>query len=466
MLADLKAQPPHNIEVEQALLGAILIDNAVLDTIAGILEPDDFCDSVHAHVFSTALAFRKDSRVANPVTMRQHVKDIPDIATGMPVWRYLGKLAVQATSVANARGYAETIREYSARRKLFAAGASLMDAASNPAIAVSQTASMAVQSLDEVLSIARAKNRNSMSFIEAAEDFIDSVANDNGSDRIPTGLHDLDRAIGGWRRKQFAILGGRPSMGKTTIANSAMLRTAKAGHGVMMFSLEMSSRDLMARCLADLSWSRERKIQYADALAGRLNERDLHYLAQTASHFRKLPLKVDDQRGLTLAEIQARTRAEAERMERNGVKLGLVIVDHLGLIKPTGRYAGNKVQEVGEISDGLATMAKDQNVAVLALHQLNRATEGRENKRPGMADLRNSGDIEQDADVILFAYRESYYLERMKSDPGSQAEMQRQATLEGCRNTLELQIAKARNGEPRTLTLYCDMASNVVRDLG
>jgi replicative DNA helicase len=134
-------------------------------------------------------------------------------------------------------------------------------------------------------------------------------------------------------------------------------------------------------------------------------------------------------------------------------------------VKPSGRYAGNKVQEVGEISDGLCSLAKEQDVAVLALHQLNRGTEGRENKRPTLADLRNSGDLEQDADVVCFAYRESYYLERMKYDAGSQNELQREAALEGCRNTLELLIAKNRNGPTTTVTLYCDMACNVVRDL-
>jgi replicative DNA helicase len=152
-------------------------------------------------------------------------------------------------------------------------------------------------------------------------------------------------------------------------------------------------------------------------------------------------------------------------MERAGQSLDLVVVDHLGLIRPSGRYAGNKVQEVGEVSDALATLAKDQNVAVLALHQLNRGTEGRENKRPTLADLRNSGDLEQDADLVCFAYRQSYYLERMKCDPGSQAELQRQTELEACRNTLDILIAKNRNGPTDTVTLFCDMASNVIRDL-
>ena len=164
-------------------------------------------------------------------------------------------------------------------------------------------------------------------------------------------------------------------------------------------------------------------------------------------------------------EIAARTRAEAQRFDRAGKRLGLVVVDHLGLIKPSGRYAGNKVQEVAEVSDALATLAKEQDVAVLALHQLNRGTEARDNKRPTLADLRNSGDLEQDADVVCFAYREAYYLERQKGADGSAQELQRHSELDACRNTLEFLIAKNRNGPTSVLSLFCDMASNVVRDL-
>jgi replicative DNA helicase len=147
------------------------------------------------------------------------------------------------------------------------------------------------------------------------------------------------------------------------------------------------------------------------------------------------------------------------------VSLALVVVDHLGLIKPSGRYSGNKVLETGEVSDALASLAKEQNVAVVALHQLNRGTEGRENKRPTLADLRNSGDLEQDADIVCFAYREAYYLERNKFDAGSQQEMQRQTELDACRNTMEVLIAKNRNGATTTVNLFCDMASNAIRDL-
>ena len=465
MLDRLRHEPPHNHEVEQALLGAILLDNATLDRVAGVVEADDFGESLHAHIFATAAAMHRDGTVATATTMRPHFADFPDVADGLPVWKYLGRLVVAATTLANAVCYAETVREYAARRRLFDAGHELLTAAADARLPVSETAGLAVEALDHVLSIARAKSRTRTDMGVAMSDALNELATDTGADRITTGLTDLDKLTGGWRRKQVAIIGGRPSMGKSTIANACMLRTAKAGHGVLCFSLEMSTASLAARCLSDLSWSPNRRIAYADAMAARISDLDMQLLAQTAAHYRTLPLVIDDQRGLTMAEIGARTRAEAQRMERAGRRLGLVVVDHLGLIKPSARYAGNKVQEVGEISDGLCALAKDQDVAVLALHQLNRGTEGRENKRPTLADLRNSGDLEQDADVVCFAYRESYYLERSKNDPGSQAELQRQTALDACRNTLELLIAKNRNGPTQPITLFCDMACNVVRDL-
>ena len=457
------ASLPHDIEIEQAILGAILADNANIDRL-GNLEEDDFFDPVHAATFAAMREQWATARAINVATLRAVIQRVESITDTVSMAEYVRRL-VMLGDTRNVSALAETVRDYARRRRLCTAATGLDTAARNLGVTVTDCASIAVGALDDVLSAARSKGPSRASAGDAFRDFLDGLAQDDGGDRITTGLSDLDKITGGWRRKQLAILGGRPSMGKTSIANAAMLRTAKAGHGVLCFSLEMSTAALSARCLSDLSWSAERRIAYADAMAGRLSDMDLHLWAQTAIAYKALPLTIDDQRGLTMAEIAARTRAEAQRMERAGKRLGLVVVDHLGLVKPSGRYAGNKVNEVGEISDGLATLAKDQDVAVLALHQLNRGTEGRENKRPTLADLRNSGDLEQDADVVCFAYRESYYLERMKHDPGSQNEVQREASLEACRNTLELLIAKNRNGPTTTVTLFCDMACNVVRNL-
>lgn len=456
-------EPPHDINLEQAILGAVIANNAAMDRL-GQLAPEDFYEGIHQAMFAAMLEQWQTSRAVNVATLRAVLSELPDLTEIVTPIEYVRRL-IQIGDSRNIEALVEAQRDYAARRRLCDAAAKLDEAARSQAISVKTTANYAVAALDDVLAAVRGKNRTRVNVGQAFSDVLDSILNDDGSDRIPSGLLNLDDVTGGWRRKQFAIVAGRPSMGKSTVISSAMLRTAKAGHGVLMFSLEMSANSLAARCLSDLSWSNQKSIPYSLALSGRLRYNDADIWGSVAANFATLPLVIDDQRGLTMAEIGARARAEAQRMERNGIRLGLVIVDHLGLVKPSGRYAGNKVNEVGEISDALATLAKEQDVAVVALHQLNRGTEGRENKRPTLADLRNSGDLEQDADLVCFAYREAYYLERMKCDAGSTAEMERQAELEACQNTLELMIAKNRNGPTQTINLFCDMACNVVRDM-
>lgn len=460
----LERQPPQNLELEQTMLGTILIDNRVLSGV--VLSSADFAEPLHAAIFAHLETDIAAGRVASPVSIKPAFEDYPAVTDGLTVPQYLGRLTTMAGTTSSAKSYAEALRDLANRRALVTAALELDHASRTSSVRVEQAANIAVQALDTVLSMARPGKRTRSDFNGAVSDFLDGLMNDDGSSRITSGSSDLDRLIGGWRRQQFGIIAGRPSMGKTALATSLMLRTAKSGVGVLYFSLEMPASALAARCLTDLAYGQQTRIAYSEALAGKLQDREVSILGTVAGSYAKLPLVIDDQRGLTMAEIAARTRAEAQRMSRDGVTLGLVVVDHLGLIKPSGRYSGNKVLEVGEVSDALASLAKEQNIAVVALHQLNRGTEGRENKRPTLADLRNSGDLEQDADVVCFAYREAYYLERNKFDAGSQQEMQRQTELEACRNTMEVLIAKNRNGATSTVPLFCDMASNAIRDMG
>lgn len=463
MLHRLHQEPPHDITLEQAILGKILVRNDAMDAFARVT-PADFYDEVHQALFAAMAQQWADNRSINIGTLRAVIGSLPEITDRVSPFEYIRRL-VEFGDTSKADDLAVSLLELSNRRRLVEVAAELDAGARQLDSKVTDAASLAVTALDEVLSYARGGRTTRSTAADAFRDTIDALLVDDGSERITTGIDSLDDALGGWRRKQYAILAGRPSMGKTAVATSAMLRTAKAGYGVLYFSLEMPTMALAARCLSDLAWGRDTQVPYAAALANNLSERQLAILSEAAALWTGLPVTIDDQRGLTMAEIAARTRAEAQRFERDGKTLGLVVVDHLGLVRPSGRYAGNKVQETGEISDALATLAKDQNVAVLALHQLNRGTEGRDNKRPTLADLRNSGDLEQDADVVCFAYREAYYLERQKYDAGSQQELQRQNDLEACRNTLEVLIAKNRNGPTKAVPLFCDMASNVVRDL-
>lgn len=464
MLDRLTAQPPANIEAEQALLGALMIENGLIDTVAGIVTPEDFSEGIHARIFAKALELNADRNPVTPLSLKPFMAEL-EIHPGLPAWQYLGRLVAGAPTL-NAVAYAEVVRDHAARRRLFDLGETLMATCANPDLKVSQVASEAVTALDHVLSITRSTSRKAVSIGEAMSDVMDRVLNDAGADQITTGLGSLDRVLtGGWRRKQYVILAGRPSMGKTTVATSAMLRTAKAGHGVLMLSLEMPTAQIAARAMTDLAYGSTRKVAYADLIASRLNDLDLDAIGKAGGMFATLPLVIDDQRGLTVAEIGSRIRAQAQKFERDGIKLGLVVIDHMGYVRSSDRYRGNRVHEVTEISAGLGQLAKELDIALVVLCQLNRGTEARENKRPTMADLRDSGSLEQDADVIIFTYRESYYLERLRCDPGSQQEIQRQAELDACRNTLELIVAKQRNGEATTVTCFCDMASNAIRDL-
>jgi replicative DNA helicase len=462
MLNAIPRDPPQDVELEQIVLGSVLINNAAIDRLA-TLSPDDFSEGYNAALFAAMRDQWQEARSVNVVTLRGILADLPDLTRDVTPAEYVRRL-LTVGDTRNIEALAERLREWANRRRLCQLAADLDATARHPGQSVQNAASIAVQALDDVLSYARPNASSRATLGQSMREALERMESDTGESRIPTGLTDLDRVTGGWRRKQFAIIAGRPSMGKSAVSSSAVIATARLGYGVLVFSMEMSRDDLSFRAMADLSWSAMNRIPYAEAMAGRLNDSQKEKWGRVAAHFEQLPLVLDDQRGLTMAEIAARTRAEAQRMERNGQRLGLVVVDHLGLIKPSGRYAGNKVNEVGEVSDALATLAKEQNVAVIGLHQLNRGTEARENKRPGLADLRNSGDLEQDADVVCFAYRESYYLERMQCDAGSQQEYQRQIDLEACRNSLELLVAKNRNGPTTTVHLFCDMACNAVRD--
>lgn len=463
MLSTIQRDPPQDIDLEQIILGSILINNAALDRFSDLV-PDDFAEPYNAALFEAMREQWQTSRSVNVVTLRGILADLPDLTREVTPAEYVRRL-LSVGDTRNLEALGQTLRDWSARRRLCQLAGDLDASARHPAQNVRQAASIAVQALDDVLSYSRTGKSSRATLGDAMREMVDSLEADAIQETIPTGIDSLDRMIGGWHRQQFAILAGRPSMGKTAIATSAIWRTAKAGHGVLVFSMEMPKRALAARVLSDLSWSPDDRIPYSDAMARLLNERQRAVWGRMAAVYETLPLVIDDQRGLTMAEIAARTRAEAQRYERNGQRLGLVVVDHLGLVKPSGRYAGNKVNEVGEVSDSLATLAKDQDVAVLALHQLNRGTEARENKRPGLADLRNSGDLEQDADVVCFAYREAYYLERAQCDAGSPEEMQRQTELRQRQNTLEILVAKNRNGATSTVNCFCDMACNVVRDI-
>jgi replicative DNA helicase len=326
---------------------------------------------------------------------------------------------------------------------------------------VIETALDATARLDELVAMSRAGERqtfDSAGIASTAFDHLDSTDVNNPT----TGLKDLDDVLGGWPKGELSVVAARPGMGKSAFATSALLRAAKARRGCLFFSLEMTATQIGARLLTDLAFTADNPIFYEDVLKKRINPRQRERLQQAKAIVDQLPLTIEVERGLTVTDVAVRSRKLAAQYERDGGSLEVIFVDHMLLLRASQRYSGNRVREVAEISDGLASLAKELNVAVVALCQLNRQVEGRENKRPGLSDLRDSGAIEEDASTVTFLYRPAYYLERQQEE--GEAELKRQDLLEMKRNDLEFIVAKNRNGRVETVNAFVNIGANAIRN--
>ena len=443
-------------ELERALLGALLADNRAFDQL-GHLEPDDLFDPMHAAALTAMLDLRSDGRAVNLVTLRSRFASVPFGAGSM--LDYLNACGADG----KAGDIAAALRELSQRREIALLGERIAGSVHDHAVGPTTLLTDAAHQVDDLLAKCRPAGKTLWAMPEAVDALL--AAKDNTDACVRTGLTDFDHLTGGGlQRGDLGILGGRPSMGKSALGLAFGRRAAKNGHGVLLFSMEMKLRDCMRRMATDACWtSNNLVVAYEAARSGKLSDRERRAYEAGAKSLIDLPLLIEDRSGLTLAEVAAMVRRTAELFARQGKRLDLVIIDHIGFMTPSNRYRGNKVHEVSEISAGLQRLAKSEVVSVLALHQLNRGTEGRDNKRPQLADLRDSGSLEQDADMVLFAYRSAYYLERMKFDDADD-ETDRLAKLEATRNELEVGIAKQRNGPTGTVELYCNMAANAIRD--
>ena len=278
-----------------------------------------------------------------------------------------------------------------------------------------------------------------------------------------TGLADLDNLLGGWPRGEVSIIAGRPGMGKSAAVSCSVLRAAKAGHACALFSLEMTGVQLGARLLTDLAYTQADPIHYQNIIKRRVfDERHHRKLDWSQEQLDALPVVIEERAAPTLSEIIARTRKIAAEFDRRGQKLEIVFVDHLLLIRPSNRYSGSRNNEVREMVEGLKGLAVELDVAVVALCQLNRGVEGRENKRPGLSDLKESGTIEEIASVIVFLYRPEYYLGRVEDDPDDEAV--RVEMLAKCKNQIEYDVAKNRNGAVGHVVAWADIGCNAIRN--
>lgn len=462
----------HNLEMEQALLGAILSDGSILDRI-GFLHPEHFKEDVHARIFDASLSMAANGSAISVLSLTARLGQDAALAELGGASKYLSHLHAGCPIPLAAPDWARTIHDLAQRRALLATMESFQAAVqgehSRP---VAELIDGALETMSAIADD-RPGQRTLHSIGEAAGALTDQLnrAYMDGTpaeDLISTGSTDLDRKLGGgWRRRREYVLAGRTSMGKTAGAVSFSLRAAMATHGVLYVSLEMDNQELARRCVADLAWQRDRPITYQDIERGTVEKWQLERVIEAEHRLRNLPFVIEDRSGLTMAAIRRVVRRVERLLASKGARLDLIVIDHLGLVQPSDEYRGNLVAQTGEVSRDLKALAKDCDCAVLALAQLNRKLEDRDSKRPMLADLRWSGDIEQDADVVMLVYRQEHYIERALDGEKDQAKrLELEAELDKCRHVLELIVAKQRGGPTGTVKLFGDMASNAVRDLG
>ncbi|MDQ0333563.1 replicative DNA helicase [Mesorhizobium sp. YL-MeA3-2017] len=467
---------PQNIEAEQALLGAIFINNDAFHRVADFLKPNHFFEPLHGRIFEIATDLIGSNRIASPITVKTFLPATLDVA-GLTAAQYLARLAAEATTVINAPDYARTVYDLAVRRELIKVAEDMLatafeaDVDSAPADQIQN----AEQLLYEIAETGR-YGGGFETFDAAMDTAIDRAAQayqrDGRLSGLATGLKDLDARMGGLQPTDLVVIAGRPGMGKTSLATNIAFNVASArqqatqagatadpaGGIVAFFSLEMSSEQLATRVLSE-----QAEVSSSSIRRGEIAEAQFDRLLHARERMRRLPLFIDQTGALSIAQLAARAR----RLKRQR-GLNLVIVDYIQLMqgKPQ-RSAQNRVQEVTEITTGLKALAKELNVPVVALSQLSRGVENRDEKRPQLSDLRESGSIEQDADVVMFVYREEYYLKNREPKPGTEEHLAWEADMRDARGKAEVIIAKQRHGPTGTVavtfqgefTRFFDLAS-------
>lgn len=455
---------PHNIEAEQALLGAILVNNEALDRVSGFLLSEHFFDPLHQRIFDVLAKIIMAGKRATPVTLKTFFEREEPIGE-LTVPQYLARLAANATTVINAEHYGRTIYDLAVRRSLIGIGEDMVNAAYDAPVDHPPAAQIE-EAEERLFKLAETGKYGSgfESFASAAKLALDMAAaayhRDGGLSGLATGFKDLDSKMGGMQPSDLIVLAGRPSMGKTALATNIAYKVARAyrteraadgsetvidGGVVAFFSLEMSAEQLATRIISEQANIPSERIR-----RGTIDRDEYDRLVEAMQAIQHIPLFIDQTGGITVAQLAARAR----RLKRQH-GLGLIVVDYLQLLSgSTRRAAEGRVQEVGEITTSLKALAKELNVPILALSQLSRQVEQREDKRPQLADLRESGSIEQDADVVLFVYREEYYKIRQKPPDHKVAEMQQwQDEMDKITGLAEIIIGKQRHGPTGTVAL-------------
>jgi len=465
---------PHNIEAEQSLLGAILVNNDAFYRVSDFLEAKHFFEPLHQTIFETAGSLIRMGKIATPVTLKTFLPADTDVG-GMTIGQYLARLAAEATTIINAQDYGRTVYDLSLRRDLIGIGEDMVNVAYDAPVDFQPRAQIedAERKLYELAESGR-YDGGFQKFSQALAVAVDLAAKafqrDGKLSGISTGMRDLDTKMGGLQHSDLIIVAGRPGMGKTSLATNIAYNVARAyvpelqadgttkaanGGVIGFFSCEMSADQLATRIVAERTGVPSSHIR-----RGGISEADFDKIREVSIELQSLPFYVDATGGLSIAQLMARAR----RLKRQK-GLDLLVIDYIQLLSGSGKRSDNRVQEITEITTSLKALAKELNVPVIALSQLSRQVESRDDKRPQLSDLRESGSIEQDADVVLFVYREEYYLAMKEPRPGTPEHEKWQLDMSLAHGKAEVIIGKQRHGPTGTVDLAFEASVTRFGDL-
>ena len=447
---------PMNIEAEQALLAALLTSNSVYERISDFLRPEHFYDDINGKIFEAIAKLLENNQLADPLTLKNYFlqKDQMELIGGD---RYLIELAKNSTILSNATTYGKLIYDLYQRREILKISDEITNEANSfdletNASQIIEKAEVKLYNLSSTGETDQDFKKFSTSLVEAINSAESAYKREGQFSGIPTGFTDLDQLLGGFHKTDLIILAGRPSMGKTALAtniafkmvNTKSIDDENKKNVVGFFSLEMSSEQLATRILAEDSSISSEKIR-----RGQLNSNDFQKIVKSSQTLGDLSLYIDDSPNLSISALRTRAR----RLKRK-YGLNAIVIDYLQLVRPSLSRPDNRVLEIAEMTRNLKSLAKELNIPVLCLSQLSRQVEQRDDKRPQLSDLRESGAIEQDADVVMFIYREEYYTERKEPSQGTEDYQKWQEKMAKIHNVAEVLVAKQRHGPIGKVTLH------------
>ncbi len=453
---------PNNIEAEQSVIGSVLLTNEIFDEVSLVLSSKNFYDPIHRKIFEALEKLIYGGLLANPITLKNYFENEKD---DLNIPEYLVKITKFSTSSRQALEYSKLIFDLYVKRELIKISGEVIDQAKLNDIG--SDGQKIIENYEKYLFDLAEKGSFSSSLIkfdEAMRQTIEMASNayknEEGIVGVPTGLRDLDDRLGGLHKSDLVIIAGRPSMGKTALATNIAFNAAKKiqemgeKSSVAFFSLEMSSEQLSTRILAEQS-----RIKSNDIRRGKISEEQFDKFIETSKDISELPLYIDETPAITIAALSNRAR----RIKRL-YGLNLVVIDYIQLMRGANQNNG-RVQEISEITQGLKALAKELAVPVLALSQLSRAVEQRDDKKPQLSDLRESGSIEQDADVVMFVYREAYYLQGKEPRPATVEHAEWQAKMNEVSHLAELIIQKQRHGPTGNVMLEFEAMFTKFKDI-